>query len=343
MDESDCAGSEQCSDGLDNDGDRLFDCEDDDCAEACGTSCALPEGIPDVGTIHGALVGHASELSSRCSNTGSEPEVVYTVTASRTGVLELGVFGSELKLVSVRTSCDDGSTELDCSGTGELEVPVAEGQSYFVVVEGNVSDLLGEFDLSLNVREIACGNLAREGTEGCDDGNLLDGDGCDANCQVELSEQESNRSPRRANPYVSPFFGTISSALDQDYVSFELAEPPVAIYLNIADFGDGACDSGELDSLLTLIGPDGATTIAEDDDGGVGYCSEIEYVPEAPEAGPYFAAVGASPLASSFEFPYILSIYVELCGNGITSGDEQCDDGNQDSQDGCSSTCQLEE
>jgi cysteine-rich repeat protein len=28
-----------------------------------------------------------------------------------------------------------------------------------------------------------------------------------------------------------------------------------------------------------------------------------------------------------------------LCGNGVIDGDEECDDGNQDDGDGCSSTC----
>jgi cysteine-rich repeat protein len=32
----------------------------------------------------------------------------------------------------------------------------------------------------------ACGNAAVEGSEQCDDGNLLDGDGCDASCAIEV-------------------------------------------------------------------------------------------------------------------------------------------------------------
>ena len=32
---------------------------------------------------------------------------------------------------------------------------------------------------------IVCGDGNQEGTEECDDGNLVDGDGCDSNCVVE--------------------------------------------------------------------------------------------------------------------------------------------------------------
>jgi len=31
-----------------------------------------------------------------------------------------------------------------------------------------------------------------------------------------------------------------------------------------------------------------------------------------------------------------------VCGNGVVEGDEQCDDGNTVSRDGCSATCTIE-
>ncbi len=343
MDTSACTGQEQCTDGRDNDGDRLIDCEDSDCAGACSASCADPVVATDDATVHGALAGHATELVPLCSGTGEEPELVYAVTATRTGTLRASIFSSEEKLVSVRRGCDDPSTEFNCTRLSVVDVPVEAGETYFVVVEGGVTDTLGEFDLTFSSWEVACGNAERENAEECDDGNTRDGDGCSSNCTVEATEVESNRGPHRANPYVSPFYGAISSERDRDYVSFETAEPPGAIYVSTRDFGDGACSTGKLDSVLTLFDHDGSTILAEDDDGGYGYCSAIEYVPESPEEGTYFVAVGASPLGLSSEFPYVLDITVELCGNGIGSGDEACDDGNRESGDGCSATCQLEE
>jgi len=42
--------------------------------------------------------------------------------------------------------------------------------------------------------------------------------------------------------------------------------------------------------------------------------------------------------------PFSLACTVQssLCGNGLLDEDEQCDDGNQDRFDGCSTTCKLE-
>lgn len=45
---------------------------------------------------------------------------------------------------------------------------------------------------------------------------------------------------------------------------------------------------------------------------------------------------------TSYIKPATQTLTSQLCGNGEKEGTEQCDDGNTDNGDGCSSTCQIE-
>jgi cysteine-rich repeat protein len=64
------------------------------------------------------------------------------------------------------------------------------GTSYFVFVDG-FAGAAGAFALTVGCATGAvCGNGVREGGEGCDDGNGLDGDGCNSACAVEAPPAE---------------------------------------------------------------------------------------------------------------------------------------------------------
>ena len=337
-----CAGTERCFDGIDNDGDRDFDCADSDCAADCADSCSVTGTLDENGATEGTLKGHATELAPYCSRTPQNPEVVYAVVPTADGFIDATLLASSGATLSARYDCADDSLEATCTSSSDLEIVAYRNETLYIVVEGDASDGFGFFELSLNLRVESCGNGAREAGEECDDGNQDGGDGCDASCAIELSETESNRSVNRADEYVDPFYGEIADGSDHDYIEVVVDEPPVAFFINTFDYGDGACTDGELDSTLELIAPDGATVLAEDDDSGAGYCASIEIQFDAAQAGSYYVVVSSSPFGSVTQFPYILDVTVELCGNGVSSPGEECDDSNRLDGDGCSSICTSE-
>jgi cysteine-rich repeat protein len=84
------------------------------------------------------------------------------------------------------------------------------------------------------------------------------------------------------------------------------------------------------------------TVLTTNDDVGAGTCSSAQVANIAP--GTYFVRVAASPKAAGATFAYKLSLSLttDICGDGVITGGEQCDDGNLGAGDGCSPTCQLE-
>jgi cysteine-rich repeat protein len=341
FDKSGCSGSEQCFDNKDNDGDGLIDCADPDCAAACSDSCANPPLLPDPASVTGSTKGHAAQSDPSCSRPGvaSGPEVVYQFVPSQTGVLDLKLTTAFALNVSVRTGCDNPSTELGCKAGKRLRIPVTAGTPLFVVVDGIEAKDAGAYLLEAESRVIACGDGHRDGSEACDDGNTTSGDGCSSSCTLEATESEPNDTLATANPQQSPFFGAISSASDVDLVAVTVSQTPSTIIADTFDLGDGACGWDELDSVLELLSPSGSV-LASDDDGGAGLCAHL--VKSGLAAGTYYVRVKAAPDGDTPSFPYKLSLIVDPCGNGIQVEGEACDDGNKLAGDGCSPTCTIE-
>lgn len=73
------------------------------------------------------------------------------------------------------------------SGDGSLRLPIApgtEGRLVYVQLVGRVPGG-GVVRTRVQVRRVSCGDLVTGPGESCDDGGLLDGDGCDALCGCE--------------------------------------------------------------------------------------------------------------------------------------------------------------
>ena len=222
-----------------------------------------------------------------------------------------------------------------------------------------------------------CGDGIKVGAELCDDGNLVELDGCSSTCKVDsFTESGSNDSVATANgPYTpSPgliIHGTIQPGSDVDV--FAIVVPATAdLHLETFD-ASGPSTCNNIDTQLTLLGTDGTTVLATDDDTGVNACSKIDAkgspkVAHLP-AGTYFVKVEAynnfKPIPG-----YTLVVTfdalcgdtkkqgheecdggatctatcdrIAACGDGFVDAPEQCDDANLASGDGCSATCQYE-
>lgn len=339
---AECAGVEDCFDGEDNDGDEERDCDDSDCQAACQSSCEVTGELPDGRLVTAHNRGHAAELSPSCAPAVHGPELVYAVEVAETGVLEVLVAAGDFPrvTVSVRTACDDDGSELSCGGNRTL-APVSEGDTVFVVVQGVSADDQGAFELFARSRpENVCGDGAWDAAEACEDGNRADGDGCDANCQVEPSEQEPNQEQLQANEFSKPFYAEISPASDEDWVEVEIAEGPAYIIASTLPLGANGCAFELMDPYLELRDSEGDLVEANDDFDST--CAKLQAEDLSP--GTYYLRVLESPVSigERSEFPYELRVTTDYCGNGFRGPLEDCDDGNLESLDGCDAFCMPE-
>ncbi|MBN1609151.1 MAG: DUF4215 domain-containing protein [Polyangiaceae bacterium] len=151
--------------------------------------------------------------------------------------------------------------------------------------------------------ESVCGNGWPEGWEACDDGNTDDGDGCSADCQVELGWA--------CPAYGMPCHEVVCGDGQADWYAME------------ADGGYVYYASEECDDGNTVDG-DGCTSECT---------AEVGYYCETPGAPCREVLCG-----DGSQDPYVAS----ADGYGTVWDYELCDDGNTDSNDGCSADCMPE-
>ncbi len=164
-----------------------------------------------------------------------------------------------------------------------------------------------------------CGNGDLE-AESCDDGNRIDGDGCDSDCGIEFPELA-------CGAFAS------SGIADGESESFAITLPePSTIGLETSD-GSGGCPG----DTQILVRDASGVSIAGDGNGGVGACSRL--VASLPAGS--FAVDIQEYLGNSLD-PYVLKYFspaCSTCGNAIEEN-EECDDGNSVDDDGCNSECE---
>lgn len=223
----------------------------------------------------------------------------------------------------------------------------------------------------------SCGDGLVDAPETCDDGNTAAGDGCGATCQIEATgEVEPNGTAAEALvqgpfPIGELIAGSITPETDADVFAIDVASVSDVRVETFGGSGPGACAGA--DTFVELLGPDGATVLAEDDDDGADTCSLIDPPGDAGAkhlpAGTYYVRV-QSFNHESLIAGYTLRVSLDAaCGNGVAEGAEECDggagctatcdrvpacgdgfvdhpegcdDGNTADGDGCSAACQLE-
>lgn len=176
------AAPEDCRRRGDEDGDGLADCSDIECAAECvaltGELCAAPAMSGTTQTPP------TSRLAENVCN-GFDVATAYQLVpgqAGENGQLTMWVEGGS------------GTFELRTEGCGELGLcfsgltsvaPLQRiwpgGEPLWVVVPGAASHTL-----YWSYASAVCGDGTVAVPEQCDDGNLADGDGCSASCQLEL-------------------------------------------------------------------------------------------------------------------------------------------------------------
>jgi cysteine-rich repeat protein len=175
------------------------------------------------------------------------------------------------------SACDErtcaGRAGQDLCGTSADEhfsfTAPADGL-YFLGVD---SEGTGGFTGELDVIHPVCGDHTKQHSEGCDDGNTMGGDGCDATCRTELasgaSEAEANDDAYSANHLILAATGPtsvmahIASACESDVFAFDIPAGEVGDVTVTFGLTAGGCPTDDTTPItLSVLAPDGSTTIA---------------------------------------------------------------------------------
>jgi fibro-slime domain-containing protein len=174
------------------------------------------------------------------------------------------------------------------------------------------------------VSTIVCGNGKLEGSEVCDDANQMDGDGCAADCQSKDPDFDCSVPGMLCTDLVVCGDGQVTgneacddkgapngclddcTGVEDGYICLRPGQPCVIE----PHCGDGTLNKGEQCDDGNLVDGDGCDT------------SKIAAKPCSVTSG-YVCLMPGMPCVQT------------ICGNGIRTPDEECDDGNPTVGDGC--------
>ena len=367
-----------CGDGTLDPGEECDDgnsLSDDGCSASCVRESAGPnDHCPGVAlALHvgnggrriGSVTGTTAELyphyAGSCGGYGVA-DAVYVVTPDVTGQLTARLSAGFDSLLYARRTCESGGTEAACrnvpgaQGGEELRILVVKDEPVYLFVDGT-PNASGTFELDIELAAAACGNGFAESPEECDDGNQVAGDGCAPDCTLEsvgsniedcpgqtIVLSGTGTAPRRVS-----FAGTtaLMPANTLSGTAGCTASGPNTVYAITPDI------TGSMSATLVAHYDNAVVHIRNECD-TVGFHSQldckrateplesIESIVPVMAGQPYYVIVDSS--SSAFSGDYVLDVVVSpaQCGNGILDGNEQCDDRNNVSGDGCSATCTLE-
>lgn len=227
------------------------------------------------------------------------------------------VFLALLAWVLVGCGSSNGNESAFDAGSADSSVPTqeagddaADSSVNLLVNEGGLADApppLPDGCIGASCFDGAvCGDGIIEPPETCDDGNSTPGDGCSGICQIEPG-------------YVCP----------------TPDKPCVKIWV----CGNGIIDPGETCDDGNDVSGDGCSSTCQVE---TGWTCTGGTVRDTGDAGAPIDS-GAEAASSSDGGPTPVSkCFMDVCGDGIIETGETCDDGNDVSGDGCSSTCQVE-
>jgi len=278
---------EICNDGIDNDIDGRSDCEDlGDCG-GDATNCPFATVCGDAGVAEAEVNGDSSSggryFVGSCTGGELSPEVLLTYDPPISGALMLTLQSATDQGLYVRASCADPDTEIRCldeepGGRDELLIfPVQINVPVSIFIDAADPAQAGPFKL-LTALEPS-------------------------------TETESNDTPGGANNNLPQgIVGAIHPAGDVDFIKINVPAPGSTLTAEIQDLGNDDCAKNKIDTVVEIYGPDGATSLAANDDHQNTLCSRAEATDLA--AGQYFVRVAASENALLPTFAYRLVLQV---------------------------------
>jgi cysteine-rich repeat protein len=192
--------AEGCDDGNNLDGDGC----DRDCAVEPDAECAgAPSDCITVAEVcaETALIepfspnsGDTSDGTSLFTNKnfGCSPglgrELVFLLPPTGPGLLDISINANTPHVLYARSLCEIEDSEIFCiqvQGISSISLPTDLVAPLFLFVDANQPGDEGPFELFVFFQPSICGDGNVTPPENCDDGNGANGDGCDANCQIE--------------------------------------------------------------------------------------------------------------------------------------------------------------
>jgi cysteine-rich repeat protein len=240
--------------------------------------------------------------------------------------------------------CDDGNTVSGdgCSDTCQVETVPGCGNGTVDPGEecddGNTTS--GDGCSAICTNEV-CGNGIVDVGEECDDGNTTDGDGCSSTCtaeQVTVCQPAADISCGQTKSYSTVQAGSTNQLNGYSCVSWNESGREYAYIFT-------APSDSNIEVSLSGMTSDLDIFVIEDTGGVCDISSCLDFGDQSVEfqavAGTtyYFIVDGYN----GAEGPFSINVTCGACGDGLVDLDEECDDGNLQDGDGCSSECLLEE
>lgn len=287
---------EECDDGNTNTGDL--------CSPECKVTTSEIEPNDSVATANAWTAPWGAQLPTATDIDMVSFEVTGAPASVTVETRDLGPFTCNDSLIDtvVEILATDGTTVLasdDDGGDGLCSRAVASalppGKYFARIRPAMMAKVPFSYRVAIGMIADQCGDGVLTPAEQCDDANLNAGDGCSPDCKLEITEFEPNGDPVQANPFTSPWYAVLSPLTDADLVSVQLTGASSTITARTNDGGLGGCMMNSLDTKLDILGPDGTTVLASNDD-ALGYCSLAEKSGLAP--GTYFVKVTAGGRAA---------------------------------------------
>ncbi|MCP3684205.1 MAG: DUF4215 domain-containing protein, partial [bacterium] len=190
----------------------------------------------------------------------------------------------------------------------------------------------------------SCGDGTVDSGEECDDGNLIDGDGCSANCDLEVPDCVDADLEFDVDLMVIGIDCLDGWDKPQDQVAIDI---PVGARYEVEGQAwrghPGQCQTNE-DFFMEINGDIGYETNDDADSCKISVRMDplgtFDFNTGLNDVIMHTAAQCPPDVhPNSVEVKKLCLFYVEECGNGILDPDEDCDDGNDVDDDECRNDC----
>jgi cysteine-rich repeat protein len=321
-------------------------------ADANGSNCVPVPIVPQSMTVTPASatnylpadVNH--DVVATLTGSDNQPLAGYPVTVTITGVSGGQSFSGttdnagQLLVSYANTFAAAGSDTITATATFDvpvgLEFKLPDKQG--IVLAGVPVTGVVQATAQKNWVPAACGDGAINQTgELCDDGNAIDGDGCDSNCRPTGCGNGVQTAPELCDD---------GNLIDADGCDANCT--PTGCGNGIPTAGEQCDDGNQTDGdgcdhncTLTACGNGVVTTPEQCDDGNQADGDGCDHnctltacgngVVTAPEQCDDGNIVSGDGCDQNCTFT--------VCGNGVVTAPEQCDDGNVVSGDGCDANC----
>ncbi|MGC4117498.1 MAG: DUF4215 domain-containing protein [Myxococcales bacterium] len=286
--------------------------------DGCNAICRVENGSACNATAPG-LTGNASCASGVCDTVGNAaPGRCEAANSCGNGTRD------------ANEGCDDGNTTAGdgCDAACRVQDTFLCNQTAPGLLDdascaSGICDTLGNALPGRCEPTATCGNSVLEANEGCDDGNLTAGDGCNGSCRVETGGLCNATAP-----------GLTGSASCASGVCDTLGNAAPGRCEAANTCGNGAREANEGCDDGNLTAGDGCNATCRAENGAPCNATAPGLTGNASCASGVCDAVGnAAPGRCEA---------ANTCGNGARETNEGCDDGNVTAGDGCNATCRVE-